>query len=44
MYGVGIEPWVSRYNLTEAVKEDQARSLAGGESLETRLTVSVSQL
>lgn len=44
MYGVGIEPWVSRYNLNEAVKEDQARSLAGGESLETRLTVSVSQL
>jgi galactose mutarotase-like enzyme len=44
MYGVGIEPWVSRYTLAEAVEKGQAHSLTGGESLETRLTVSVTHL
>jgi len=44
MYGVGLEPWVSRFPLAEAVEKGQARSLAGGKSLETRLTVSVTRL
>ena len=44
MYGVGIEPWVSRYNLKEAVEKGQARSLEGRASLETRLIASVSSL
>ena len=44
MYGVGIEPWVSQYVLTEAVEKGQARSLAGRASLETRLIASVTHL
>jgi galactose mutarotase-like enzyme len=44
MYGAGIEPWVSRYPLAEAVEKGQAHSLAGGASLETRLVASVTQL
>ena len=44
MYGVGIEPWVSRYNLKEAAEKGQARSLEGRASLETRLIASVSRL
>lgn len=44
MYGVGIEPWVSQFALTEAVEKGQARSLAGRASLETRLVASVTRL
>jgi galactose mutarotase-like enzyme len=44
MYGVGIEPWVSRYALEEAIQKGQARKLGGGESLETRLTARVERL
>jgi hypothetical protein len=44
LYGVGIEPWVSQYPLTEAVEKGQARSLAGRSSLETRLVASVTRL
>jgi hypothetical protein len=44
MYGVGIEPWISRYPLTEAVEKGYARSLAGKASIETRLVASVTQL
>ena len=44
MYGVGLEPWVSRYPLAEAVEKGQAMSLAGGASLETRLVASVTPL
>jgi galactose mutarotase-like enzyme len=44
MYGVGIEPWISRYSLAEAVEKSQARRLAGRTSLETRLVASVTPL
>jgi len=40
-YGVGIEPWVYRGNLTEAIKAGQARSLGPGESLTTQLTIKI---
>ncbi len=43
-YGVGIEPWVSYCSLAEAIEQGEARILAGRESLETRLTVSVTRL
>jgi hypothetical protein len=39
MYGLGVEPWVARYNLARAIAEGQARVLAPGESLETALRV-----
>jgi hypothetical protein len=41
IYGVGLEPWVSRYPLEKAVEVGQARSLAGGQSLETELVASI---
>lgn len=41
MYGVGIEPWISRYPLAEAVEKGQAKCLAGKASLQTRLVASV---
>jgi hypothetical protein len=44
MYGVGLEPWVSRYSLTEAVEKGQAMRLAGGARLQTRLVASVTPL
>jgi galactose mutarotase-like enzyme len=44
MYGVGIEPWISRFSLTEAVEKGQAKRLAGGASLQTRLVASVTPL
>jgi galactose mutarotase-like enzyme len=44
MYGAGIEPWVSRYSLAEAVEKGQARRLAGKASLQTRLIASVASL
>jgi hypothetical protein len=44
IYGVGLEPWVSRYPLARAVEEGQARRLAGGESLETALVAAVRQI
>ena len=44
MYGVGIEPWVSRFTLTEALEKGQAKRLAGGASLQTRLIASVTPL
>jgi hypothetical protein len=44
IYGVGLEPWVSRYPLDKAVETGQARKLASGESLETELIASVQQL
>ncbi len=37
IYGVGLEPWVSRYPLAQAIEEGQARRLAPGASLETEL-------
>ena len=44
MYGAGIEPWVSRYPLAEAVEKGQALCLAGRASLQTRLVASVTRL
>jgi galactose mutarotase-like enzyme len=44
MYGVGIEPWVSRFPLAEAVRKGEARTLGGGQSLETGLEASVERL
>ena len=44
MYGAGIEPWVSRYPLAEAVEKGQALRLEGWASLETRLVASVQSL
>jgi galactose mutarotase-like enzyme len=41
IYGVGLEPWVSRYPLADAVKTGQAKMLRGGESLETELVVEI---
>ena len=41
IYGLGIEPWVSRYNLTEAVERGEAVALAAGEALETALRVEI---
>ena len=41
IYGVGLEPWASRYPLAQAVEAGQARSLDPGKSLETELVASV---
>ena len=38
IYGVGIEPWVSRHNLTGAVAAGEARWLEPGARLETTVT------
>ena len=44
IYGVGLEPWVSRYPLARAVEEGQARLLGPGESLQTELVAGVEEL
>ena len=44
IYGVGIEPWTSRFSLAQAVAQGQALSLAPGESLTTRLSARVEEL
>jgi galactose mutarotase-like enzyme len=41
IYGVGLEPWASRYPLAEAVKEGQAKILQGSQSLATELVVEI---
>jgi hypothetical protein len=41
IYGVGLEPWASRYPLAKAQEAGQARRLEGGQSLETELIASV---
>ncbi|HEX8992411.1 MAG TPA: DUF4432 family protein [Anaerolineales bacterium] len=41
IYGIGLEPWVSRYPLAKAVEAGQARRLEAGESLETELIAAV---
>jgi hypothetical protein len=41
IYGVGIEPWAARLPLDQACREGQARRLEGGESLETKLRVQI---
>jgi galactose mutarotase-like enzyme len=44
IYGLGIEPWVSRYNLAEAVAAKQAHSLAPGQSITTHWSVKIEQV
>lgn len=41
IYGLGLEPWVSRYPLAEAVEHGEAHSLGPGERLTTALRVGV---
>ena len=41
IYGVGIEPWVARYPLAQAIEHGQARWLQGREALSTKLNASV---
>jgi galactose mutarotase-like enzyme len=43
-YGLGVEPWVSRGPLAEAVSEGTALELAGGESRSTRVVAAVTAL
>jgi galactose mutarotase-like enzyme len=38
IYGVGIEPWVSRHNLARAIEAGEARWLEPGAQLETTVT------
>jgi len=44
VYGVGIEPWVSRYHLSKAVEVGEARWLAGGESFHTSWQVRIDKV
>ena len=44
IYGVGIEPWVSRYSLQEALGKGQARQLEGKQSLVTHLVASITRV
>lgn len=39
IYGLGIEPWVSRFSLTEAIQRGEALSLQADETLQTNLRV-----
>jgi galactose mutarotase-like enzyme len=41
IYGIGLEPWVSRYHLADAIKAEQAKVLQGGQTLETELIVEI---
>ena len=41
IYGLGLEPWVSRYPLEQAVAHGQARRIAPGGALTTTLRASV---
>jgi galactose mutarotase-like enzyme len=41
IYGLGLEPWVSRFPLAQAIAHGQARRLAPGETLTTTLRASV---
>lgn len=41
IYGMGIEPWVSRFGLTEAIEKGEALKLGPGEELETKLVVKI---
>jgi len=41
IYGVGIEPWVARYPLAQAIEHGRARWLQGRETLSTKLNASV---
>ena len=41
VYGLGVEPWSSRFDLEQAVRRGEALALAPGESLATTLRVRV---
>jgi hypothetical protein len=41
IYGLGLEPWTSRYPLEKAIETGQAHRLGPGEKLTTRLRASV---
>jgi hypothetical protein len=41
IYGMGIEPWASRYNLTEAIIQEAALSLDPGQCLTTTFQVKI---
>jgi galactose mutarotase-like enzyme len=41
IYGLGIEPWVSRYNLAQAISEDQAIYLGPNQTLATAMQVTI---
>lgn len=41
IYGLGIEPWVSHLNLTEAIQRGEALSLRPAETLQTNLLISI---
>lgn len=43
IYGLGVEPWVSRYNLAGALAAGQAKSLDPGQTLTTELAVRIEQ-
>ena len=42
-YALGVEPWVSRGNLADAIECGQARRLAAGARMQTVLTASIEQ-
>ncbi|HEX7973712.1 MAG TPA: DUF4432 family protein [Anaerolineales bacterium] len=44
IYGLGVEPWVARYPLAEAIRLGQARWLEPGQSLTTAWTVAVDEI
>jgi hypothetical protein len=44
IYGVGIEPWASRFPLDQAIAQGQALSLSPGESLTTHLSACVEEV
>jgi len=41
IYGLGVEPWVSRFNLVQAVEQGEALRLEAGASLRTQLVASI---
>jgi hypothetical protein len=41
IYGIGLEPWVSRYNLERALRHGEALEMAPSAVLETTMSVSV---
>jgi galactose mutarotase-like enzyme len=43
LYGLGLEPWVSRHNLEQALLHGEALALEPGAAVETKLIVSVAE-
>lgn len=41
IYGLGLEPWVSRFPLAQAIESGQARCIGPGETLTTQVRASV---